>query len=335
MLIALFASSAIAQVSINLPWKGSYQPGQFMPVIVTAQGAARDGKIVLSAHGALPTMVDMHGQSEAAVPMLMLTAGAERMSWSLDGSPPREIDLPLTADWNEVPDAIGPNSAIAGPDVYSPTLGWSPGASARVRRVSVLSAVLMAILLLAGAMLLRGRRAIVAICFVVTLSVGAIEIVRRNISPIWRAEGQIIVVGVDGVAQFDTWQYVSTRATADTTIELPKGAWPVFVDPQHAREVQASLRFDAARNILSLHVRLEPQMTVAVLTRRMTESAPAPPSTTPITRAIRSPMGELARSLYVARETRIVDEGSVQWIDDQLLHWASVVLWREDHSSQK
>jgi len=30
-------------------------------------------------------------------------------------------------------------------------------------------------------------------------------------------------------------------------------------------------------------------------------------------------MGELARRAYISRDTRIVDEGSVEWIDDQLV----------------
>ncbi|MBC8107397.1 MAG: hypothetical protein H7Z14_12460 [Anaerolineae bacterium] len=331
--LAFTASTAIAQVSLSLPSNGSYEPGQFMPVIVNAEVAARGGTITLAAPGALSTTIAMHGRSQVTVPMLMLTGEAGRMSWSLNGPPPRETNLPLAPDARDGlldQTATGLRSAIGGADCYAPTLSWHPGSSVRVRRMSILTATLVAILLLASTLLLRGRRAIVAVCSVVALSAGAIEIGRRYVSPIWRAEGQIVVVGSEKTAQFDTWQYITTRSTAETSIELPKGARPVFVDSQHARDVQASLHFDAARNILSLRCRLEPQMKVAVLLRRITESAPAPPSTQPIARALKSPMSELARRAYVTRETCIVDEGSVQWIDDQLVHWPSVILWREE-----
>lgn len=330
--LAFCTSNAIAQVSISLPTKASYQPGQFMPVMVIAEGAARHGTITLTAPGALSTTITMRGQSRATVPLLMLTSEAERLSWSLDGSLQHRIDLPLMAEQSEDQfrrDSVGPDSAIGGAEVYAPTLGWKPAASVRVRRMTVLSASLIALLLLACALLFRGRKAVVGILAVVAISTTGIGIGQRYVSRIWRAEGQIVVVGSDGTAQFDTWQYITARSTSETSIELPQGAIPVFVDPQHARDIQASLHFDAGRNILSLRCRLEPRWKIAVLMRRITESAPAPPSTQPIGRALKSPMGELARRAYVGRQARIVDEGSVEWIDDQLIHWASIILWRE------
>ncbi|CAN5565814.1 hypothetical protein BH09PLA1_BH09PLA1_26710 [soil metagenome] len=339
--LSIFAPAAIAQVSISLPSSGVYQPGQFMWVIVSAQGAARDGTIILLAPGALPTVLAMRGQSHATVPLLLLTSEAQQMSWSLDGSPPRPVDAPLVAQLRDVSPSpreaerviVGPNSSIEGADVYSPVLGWEPGASARVRRMSILGATLIAIALLACPLLLRGRATLIAIFVLVAISATGIAIGRRYLSPIWRAEGEVVIVGADGAAQFDTWQYIATRSPAESSIELPAGARPVFVDPQHARDTHASLHFDAAKNILSLRFKLQPKVKLAVLLRRVTASASPPPwtraSTQPTARAMRSPIVELARRSYVTRETRIVDEGSVQWIDDQLIHWPSVILWRE------
>jgi hypothetical protein len=93
--------------------------------------------------------------------------------------------------------------------------------------------------------------------------------------------------------------------------------------------MHARLHFDAARNILSLECDLQPGQKVATRQRRTTKSASPLPTTQPISRSLKSPLGELARRVYVDRNTRIVDEGAVQWTDDQLVHWPSVILYRE------
>jgi hypothetical protein len=112
-------------------------------------------------------------------------------------------------------------------------------------------------------------------------------------------------------------------------MEIPTDAIPVFIDAQHAHDTSASLHFDAAKNILTLRCKVNAAMTVAVVQRRTTRAASALPSTQPVAHAIKSPMGELARRVYVGRTTRIVDEGTVEWTDDQLIHWPSVILYGE------
>jgi len=327
VLFALFASRASAQVAISLPDHGEYRIGQFMQVDLSVDEAARDRTITLSAPGALTTVVDLHGQSQAHVPMLILANEAGRVRWSIPGGASGELDIPLSPAASTDSSALG--GALGGADAFAPTAGWNPGVSSRVRRVLILATVLIALLILGSVTLLRGRLAVAGVFSVVVIALVALQLARRAISPIWRAEGQIVVVnGATGDAQFDSWHYITTRVTSDASIEIPTGGMPVFVDVQHSRNVQALLHVDAARNILTLRCKLEPGMKVAMRQHHAARAASALPSTQPLARAVRSPMGELARRLYVDRDTRIVDEGSVQWTDDQLVHWASVILYR-------
>lgn len=326
VLIALIASRANAQVSVSLPDHGEYRVGQFMLVDIGVGESARDRTIRLSAPGALATTVNLRRVSRARVPMLMLSNDAGRVQWSIDGGPSGELETPLA------PVASGAASAalnaLGGPDAFAPTLAWNPGTSPRVRRVLILSTLLIALLILASVTLLKKRQAAASVFAVVAIASLALEFARRTISPIWRAEGQIIIVSATGEAQFDAWQYITTRGASDVSLEIPPGGTPVFVDAQHARDMQASLQLDVARNILSLRCRLQPAMKVAILQRRTTRAASPLPSTQPMAGLLKSPMGRLARRAYVDSATRIVDEGSVEWSDDQLVHWASVILYR-------
>jgi hypothetical protein len=320
--IAFIASRAFAQVSISLPDHGQYRIGQFMQVDVNvADASLKDSTIELSAPGALTTTVDLHDQKSVRVPMLMIADDAGHVRWSIKGGSSGELDAPRAAVSSDEP------GALAGADAFTPTNEWNPGTSTRVRRMLILSTVLVSLLLIGSVTLLRARAAVGCVFACVVIAGIGLEIARRAISPIWRAEGQIIVVSSNGVARFDTWNYLTSRSAAHASLEIPQGATPIFVDAQHARDVHARLHFDAERNILSLECDLQPGQTVATRQRRTTPSASPLPSTQPIARSLKSPMGGLARRMYVDRTTRVVDEGSVAWTDDQLVHWASVVLY--------
>jgi hypothetical protein len=77
--------------------------------------------------------------------------------WVLDGSP------------------LGSDSAIGGEIAYLPAESWRPGQPAALRRQIVLVGVVVALVLLLGALLVRGRAAILAGALVVFASALAIE----------------------------------------------------------------------------------------------------------------------------------------------------------------
>jgi hypothetical protein len=309
LLLLTPVSRAFSQVSISLPEQGEYRIGQFLFVDVRVENEFRNLTIELNADGARPTYVYMRGESYARVPLLMLSGNVARLRWKSTFGTATPVAVPLTSR-TAASDTL---NALGGEDVYAPTVAWNPGASIRLRRPAMLASILIAIVFVISALLLNRRKAMIVIGGVAAVGIMAFETARRNIAPVWRAEGQIIVAGEDGAVQFDQWQYLTVRRASVASIELPDGAIPVFVDAQHGQVTQSSLHYDASRKILSLQCSLQPGMKVAVVHRRtMTESASPLPTTRPITRALRSPMGVLARRVYVDQGTRIVDEGSVE-----------------------
>jgi hypothetical protein len=317
---------AAAQIEVTLPNGGSYRAGAMMAVNLRVSGDARpDEQLTLRADGGMPTLVHMNGRREATVPMLVLSSNLQRLKViDADGRETVPALPPFVLASEEEPRAVvGPRSALAGEDAYAPTFAWRPGMDATRRRRIVEVGVLASIVALACTLVRGSRRAAGCLIGTCAVSVGAIVIWQRSSSDLAVASGAIVAVET----RQDRWTYLATRAPRATkcSARLSANAIPVFVDAAQAQAVGAQLVCDAASGEVRLEFSLSAGEKLAVLDR-LTTNAPAPRAQA----GQDSPMLELARRLYVNRETTIVgtvkSEPDPTFPDAEL--WPGVLLGR-------
>ena len=323
--IGLFLQVIPAQVAISLPQGGSYRAGALMPVHVKLDGKTpADQELTLVADGALPTTLRMRGVREATATLLVLSSNLQRLRVIDSNGQETAVALPLVPDTSEPNRAEGARSAIAGDDAYAPTFSWRAGMDPSRRARVVQVGFLIAIVSLACA-LLRGRRAIAALLVVAAIASSVIAVWQRGGPELDVAGSAIIIEG----QQVDQWRYFTTRSASPVHCSAPlrPGALPVFIDTAQAQAIQARLVCDAASGEVAVEAWLSRGQKLATLERSSADaSAPAQPNSTDQT----SPMLELARRLYVDRDTTIV--GTVAPEPDPAFpnsdRWPAVVLRR-------
>jgi hypothetical protein len=326
LVLLLPTQRVAAQIEVTLPQGGAYRAGAMMSVnLRTGADARPDEQFTLRADGAVPTVVRMNGRREATVPLLVLSSDLQPLR--VIGADSRETvpALPpfvLTSD-EDSRAVIGPRSALAGEDAYAPTFAWRPGMDATRRRRVVEVAMLVSIAAM-GCTLLRGsRRAAGCLIGTCAVAVGAIALWQGRSSDLAVASGTIVVEP----RQVDRWTYFATRARGATKCSAPlsANAIPVFVDAGQAQAIGAQLLCDAASGEVRLECELSAGEKIAVLDR-LTTNRPAPRAQ----ESQGSPMLELARRLYVNRDTTIVgivaSESDPTFPDAEL--WPGVLLGR-------
>jgi hypothetical protein len=214
----------------------------------------------------------------------------------------------------------GPRGAIGGEAAYLPSQSWSPGQPANVRRIVVLVAVLIT-LLLSSTLLTGPRWSMLTMIMVVALCGGGIEWWRR-LQPPLRHTGADVFVFTRSELQADSWSYVTPAGRTEVSGQSLHP--PMLVDRAHAERI--GLRLHCRADGASVwRYTLQSQMRLAFMQRQLLcDVAPFEGSSTR-----QSPLLELVRRAYLDGQTQIVGE---MWYKPEDA-WPSVVLERRQITS--
>jgi hypothetical protein len=209
----------------------------------------------------------------------------------------------------------GPVDDVIDDAVYAPTFAWQPGWPARVRRQVFGTAAALLILILGIVLIGRGSRAsaiaAIALCLI---SAGLVIAWRDSLGSTDQAGGDVLVAD-DHLLQRDSWVYQRAKANKAINVPWTGSTRPIFASSTGlassnlrlivSSEDQLGFEYDGIRGHCLAFMRRQvlPQELPALSTGR------------------RSPMQDLARSVYLSPGFKVIGE-----TDADVGRWPGVVV---------
>lgn len=209
--------------------------------------------------------------------------------------------------WQHKENAWVLSFALAGPvgetvneDAYAPTYAWNPGWRNAVRG-QVMGAAILLVLITIALLLRPNRWTLISAIFLMLVASIGIAAWRQSLGNITRAGGDVVVARA-GLLQRDAWVYERSRESSTQSVAWNNWTHPMFSSDDALRNSAMKLVVTAQGELQFSHDAITGHTMAFV--RREIWPGEMPVSSMPV----RSPMLELAKSVYLGAGEKIAGE---------------------------
>jgi len=172
--------------------------------------------------------------------------------------------------------------AIVNPDAFAPTLGWTGGRSPTFRtQITLFGAIFC--LVATGISLWKSRWTAIAIIAFCAAAIFVFWQFNRGQSPIAIAGGQIFLSGPP-ISLRDDWLFERSHRQTTASVPISGIVQPVVEDESDWSKMELRIECDGVGQPVTLDASLEPDQSLALVTRQPAE---IPPSITPVNSPLR------------------------------------------------